>query len=94
MISQEVLIQFADRGNQKALHLIEELNRFEAEIEAETNSQINQIVADITHVLSRPDAITQRDTKIPSRVIALSNEWGKLIDPTFGVVATIDQVVS
>ena len=101
MIKTEIIVQFADRGNAKAIALLQELQLFEAnvaELEAQVNSQINQIVQDITHVISRTDTISARDTKIPLRLVALADAWGKVIDPSFSAISspsnTDTQVVS
>lgn len=77
------IIEFSKRGDTDAVNLMNEIDRFEQVKEEEINGKINDCITGITEVISRPDAITGRDTAIPAKVVEFGIRWGEAIDKGF-----------
>lgn len=77
------IIEFSKRGDTDAVNLMNEIDRFEQLKEEEINGKINGCITEITEVISRPDAVSGRDSALPAKVVELGIRWGEAIDKNF-----------
>ena len=75
MITIDKLREFAKNGDQQAVRLINEIERYEQAKEQELNIKIKDKVNLITQELAKPDAITDRTGRVPLRVIDVAEAW-------------------
>ena len=75
------LKKFADGGDANAKRLLVEIERFAASKFQQTNTEIQTVIADITAMLVKLNAVTGRDMTIPLAVAELANEWIEILRP-------------
>ena len=75
------LVLLADNGDAEAKNIIASIIRYENNLEEKLNNTIRGYIREITTLLAKPNAVTDRDCIIPNDIIEIAEDWKHAINP-------------